>query len=46
MVGGRKKECFLKWRRSRIEEDLDEYKRMKRLVKRIVREVKKRVNEE
>ena len=41
-VVGRKKECFLKWRRSRSEEDLDEYKRMKRMV----REAKKRVNEE
>ena len=28
------------------EEDLDEYKKMKRVVKRMVREAKKRVNEE
>ena len=33
---------FLTWRRTRNEEDLDEYKRMKRMV----REVNKRVNEE
>ena len=45
-VVGRKKEGFLKWRRTRSEEDLDEYKRMKRMVKRIVREAKKSVNEE
>ena len=45
-VVGRKKECFLIWRRTRSEEDLDEYKRMKMVVKRMVREAKKRVNEE
>ena len=33
-VVGRKKECFLIWRRKRSEEDLDEYGRMKRVVKR------------
>ena len=38
---GGKKECFLKWRRTRSEEDLDEYKRMKMVVKRMVREAKK-----
>ena len=43
---GRKKECLLKWKRTRNEEDLDEYKRMKMVVKRMVREAKKRVNEE
>ena len=45
-IVGRKKECFLIWRRTRSEEDLDEYKRMKMVVKRMVREAKKRVNEE
>ena len=45
-VVGRKKECFLKWRRTRWEEGLDEYKRMKMVVKRMVREAEKRVNEE
>ena len=35
-VVGRKKECFSIWRRTRSEEDLDEYKRMKRVVKRMV----------
>ena len=45
-VVGRKKECFLIWRRTRNEEDLDEYRRMKIVVKRMVREAKKRVNEE
>ena len=33
-VVGRKKECFLIWRRTRNKEDLDEYGRMKRVVKR------------
>ena len=33
-IVGRKKECFLIWRSTRSEEDLDEYKRMKRVVKR------------
>ena len=42
----RKKEGFLIWSRTRSEEDLDEYRRMKRLVKRMIREAKKRVNEE
>ena len=41
-VFGRKKECYLIGRRTRSEEDLDEYRRMKRMV----REAKKRVNEE
>ena len=45
-VVGRKVECFLIWRRTRSEEDFDEYRRMKRVVKRMVREAKKRVNEE
>ena len=45
-VIGRKKECFLIWRRRRGEEDLDEYRRVKRVVKRMVREARKRVNEE
>ena len=43
---GRKKEYFLIWRRTRTEEDLDEYRRMERVVKRMVREAKKRANEE
>ena len=42
----RKKECFSIWRRSRSEEDLEEYRKMKRVVKRMVREARKRVNEE
>ena len=42
----REKECFLKWRRTRSEIDLDEYGRMKMVVKRMVREANKRVNEE
>ena len=42
----RKKDCFLIGRMTRSEEDLDEYKGMKRVVKRMVREAKKRVNEE
>ena len=33
------------WRRTKREEDLEEYRRMKRVVKRMVREAKKRVNE-
>ena len=37
-VFGRKKECFLIWRRTRNEEDLDEYRRMKSVIKRMVRE--------
>ena len=37
---------FLNMRRKRSEEDLDEYKRMKKMVKRMVHEAKKRVNEE
>ena len=37
---------FLIWRRTRSEKDLDEYMRMKRVFKRMVREAKKRVNEE
>ena len=45
-VVGRKKECFLIWKRTRSEEDLHEYKRMKIVVKRMVREAKKRVNKE
>ena len=44
-VVGRKKEYFLIWRRTKSEEDLNEYRRMKRVVKRMVREAKKRVNE-
>ena len=44
-VVGRKKNCFLIWN-TWSEEDLDEYRRMKRVVKRMGREVKKRVNEE
>ena len=40
-VVGRKKVCFLIWRRTRREEDLNEYRRMKRVFKRMVREVKK-----
>ena len=39
---GRKRECFLIWRRSRSEEGLDEYKRMKRML----RKTKKTVNDE
>ena len=45
-VVGRKKECFLIWRRTRSEEDLDEYRKMKKVVKMMVREAKRRVNEE
>ena len=33
-----KKECFLIWRRTRNEEDLDEYRRIKSAIKRMVRE--------
>ena len=43
-VVGRKKDCFLIWKRTRSEEDLDEYGRMKRVIKRMLREVKKGVN--
>ena len=43
---GRRKECLLIWRRTRSEKDVDEYRRMKRVFKRMVREAKKRVNEE
>ena len=39
------KDCFLIWRRTRSEEDM-EYRGMKRVVKRMVREARKRVNEE
>ena len=42
----RKKESFLVWKRTRSKEDLKEYMRMKRVVKRRVREEKKRLNEE
>ena len=45
-VVGRKKDCFLIWRRTRSEEDLDEYRKMKKVVKMMVREAKRRVNEE
>ena len=45
-VVGRKKECFLISRKTRSEGDLDEYRKMKRMVKNMVREAKKRVNEE
>ena len=45
-IVGRKRECFLIWRRTMSEEDLNEYRRMKRVVKRTVREAKKRLNEE
>ena len=34
------------WRRTRKEEDVEEYRRMKRVVKRMVRGVKKSVKEE
>ena len=34
------------WRRTRSEEDLEEYRRMKRMVKRMMREARKRVIEE
>ena len=45
-VVGRKKEYFLIWRRIRSEEDMEEYKRMKRMVIRMVREAKRnRMNE-
>ena len=39
-VVGRKKEGFLTWRRARSEEDLDGFMRMKRVVKKMVREAK------
>ena len=45
-VVGRKNEYFLMRRRPMSEEDLDEYRRMKTGVKRMVLEAKKRVNEE
>ena len=35
------KECFLIWRRTKIEEDLEEYRKMKRMVQKL----RKRVNE-
>ena len=35
-VVGREKECFLIWRRKRSGEDLDEYRRMKMVVKRML----------
>ena len=31
----RKKECFLVWRGKRSEKDLEEYRKMKRMVKRV-----------
>ena len=34
------------WRRTRNEEDLEEYRRMKKGVKRMVRGARKRMNEE
>ena len=34
------------WRRTRSEEDLEEYRRMKIVIKRLVIETRKRVNEE
>ena len=42
----RKQECCLIWRRARSEEDLEEYRRRKRVVKRMVREARKRVKED
>ena len=42
----RKKKYFLICKRTWSEEDLEEYKIMKRAVKRKVREARKRVNEE
>ena len=41
-----RKECFLILRRTRSEEDLEKYERIKRVVKRMIRESRKRVNEE
>ena len=35
---GRKKECYLIWRRTRSEEGFDEYRKMKRVVKMMLRE--------
>ena len=45
MIVERNKECFLIWKRRR-RDDLKEYRRMKRVIKRMVREAKKRANEE
>ena len=45
-VVGRKNECFLISRKTRSEGDLDEYRKMKSMVKSMVREAKKRVNDE
>ena len=45
-VVGRKKEFFCIWRRTRSEEALEEYRRMKKVVKKMIREARKRVNEE
>ena len=42
----RKTECFLVWRMTRREEDQEEYRRMKSMVKRMARDARKRVNEE
>ena len=42
----RKKACFVVWKRTRREEDLEEHRRVKRVVKRMVRETRKKVNEE
>ena len=39
----RKKEGFLIWRRTRSEKNLEEYRRIKRGVKRMIREARKRV---
>ena len=41
----RKKQFFLVLRKTRSKEDLEEHRRMKRVVKRIVREARRRVNE-
>ena len=40
----RKKECLLGWRTERKEKDLEEYRRMKPVVKRRVREAEGRAN--
>ena len=34
------------WRRTKSEEDLEDYRRMKRVVKRMVRKARKRMSEE
>ena len=42
MKDERKEECFLMWRRTRNEEELEKYRRMKRVAKVILQEDKKK----